>query len=75
MLGRGDWQGTVIFNHRLGDGAHVALDVGGRTVVAVAHRRVAARAGSTVPPGFAPGSTHLFDAQTGRALAHGAHPA
>ncbi len=71
-LGRGDWQGTVISNHWLGDEAHVALDVGGRVVVAVAHERVAAHTGSVVPLGFAPESMHLFDAQTGRALMHGA---
>ena len=52
----------------------MALDVGGRTVVAVAHRRVAARAGSVVPLGFAPENVHLFGAD-GRALMHGAHPA
>ncbi len=75
MLGRGDWQGTVISNHWLGDEAHVALDVGGRTVVAVTHQRVASRTGSVVPLGFAPGNTHLFDAETGHALMHGAHPA
>ena len=50
----------------------MALDVGGRTVVAVAHRRVAARAGSMMPLGFAPETMHLFDAGTGRALMHGA---
>ena len=75
VLGRGDWQGTVVSNHWLGDEAHVALDVGGRTVVAVSHGRVAARTGGLVPLGFAPGNTHLFDAQTGRALLHGADPA
>ena len=75
VLGRGDWQGTVISNHWLGDEAHVALDVGGRTVVAVAHQRVAARTGGVVPLGFAPANVHLFDAQTGRALMHGADPA
>jgi multiple sugar transport system ATP-binding protein len=75
VLGRGDWRGTVISNHWLGDEAHVALDVGGRTVVAVAHQRVAARSGSVVPLGFTPGNMHLFDAETGHALMHGANPA
>ena len=71
VLGEGDWSGSVVSNHWLGDEAHVALDVGGRLIVAVAHQRVAARTGSVIPVGFKPGSMHLFDAPTGRALMHG----
>lgn len=61
----------MVSNHWLGDEAHVALDVGGRLIVAVAHQRVPARAGNVMPVGFKPGSMHLFDVSTGRALMHG----
>lgn len=71
-LGQGDWMATVLSNHWLGDEAHVALDMGGRIIVAVAHHRVPARAGTTIPLGFAPGDMHLFDAKSGVALMHGA---
>ena len=67
-----DWRGSVISNHWLGDQAHVALDVGGRMVVAVSHNRVAASPGSTIPLGIARGGVHLFDAAGGAALLHGA---
>lgn len=70
-LGQGDWQATVISNHWLGDEAHVALDMGGRLIVAVSHQRVAAQTGSIIPLGFAPHDLHLFDATTGLALLHG----
>lgn len=75
ILGQGDWQATVISNHWLGDEAHVALDMGGRLIVAVAHQRVPVRAGSVIPLGFALGDVHLFDAKTGAALLHGTRAA
>ncbi|WP_227323947.1 ABC transporter ATP-binding protein [Acidisoma silvae] len=70
-LGQGDWAATVISNRWLGDEAHVALDMGGRLIVVVAHHRIAARTGSVIPLGFAPRDLHLFDAKTGQALMHG----
>ena len=66
------WQATVISNHWLGDQAHVALDLDGRTVVAVSHTRVAAAQGSPIPIAVARGGAHLFDAARGAALLHGA---
>lgn len=71
-LGIGDWRGTVISNHWLGDQAHVALDLAGRLVVAVAHQRVAAVIGSEIPLGVRAEGVHLFEAGSGRALLHGA---
>ncbi len=71
-LGQGEWTGTVSSNRWLGDQAHVALDLAGATVVVVAHERVAALVGSSIPLGVAPGGIHLFDAESGRALLHGA---
>jgi multiple sugar transport system ATP-binding protein len=70
-LGEGDWRATVISNHWLGDEAHVALDMDGQLITAVAHQRVAAQTGRIIPLGFAPRDLHLFDAATGRALLHG----
>lgn len=74
-LGQGDWQATVLSNRWLGDEAHVALEMDGRLIIAVAHHRVPAQAGRVIPLGFAPSDLHLFDAATGRALLHGAQPA
>ena len=71
VLGEGVLHGPVISNQWLGDQAHVVLGVGGRILVAVAHRRVPVRVGESVAFGFAPDQAHIFDAATGRALAHG----
>lgn len=74
-LGAGEGRGIVISNHWLGDQAHVALDVVGHTVVAVAQKRVVARVGEEIPLGFMPADVHLFDAASGHALLHGTQPA
>jgi multiple sugar transport system ATP-binding protein len=71
MLGQGALQGQVISNQWLGDQAHVVIALGSRILVAVAHQRVAVRVGETVPFGFGPEHAHIFDAASGRALAHG----
>jgi multiple sugar transport system ATP-binding protein len=70
-LGQGDWRATVISNRWLGDEAHVALDMDGQLIIAVAHQRVPAQTGRIIPLGFAPRDLHLFDAASGRALLHG----
>ncbi|HTH99788.1 MAG TPA: ABC transporter ATP-binding protein [Acidisoma sp.] len=75
ILGQGDWRATVISNHWLGDEAHVALDMNGRLIIAVAHNRVQAQTGSVIPLGFSSRDLHLFDAATGRALLHGSRVA
>lgn len=75
VLGSGEWRASVVSNHWLGDQAHVALDMGGRLLVAVSHQRVAAVIGQEVPLGFAPEDTHLFDAASGKTLLHGLDPA
>jgi len=74
-LGVGTWRGTVASNQWLGDQAHVALDVAGNTVVAVAYTRVPARVGSELSFSFPVAWAHLFDAVTGHALLHGTAPA
>jgi multiple sugar transport system ATP-binding protein len=70
-LGEGALTGAVISNQWLGDQAHVVLELGERIVVSVAHTRVKLRVGERVPFGFSPADAHLFDAASGRALAHG----
>lgn len=70
-LGQTRLTGKVLSNQWLGDQTHVAAEVAGRTIVAVAHSRVDARLGSALPFDVAAGDLHLFDAQSGRAIAHG----
>ena len=70
-LGEQGWQASVVSNHWLGDEAHLALDLGGRRIVAVSPVRVAARVGETVGVTVPPEHVHLFDAATGNALLHG----
>jgi multiple sugar transport system ATP-binding protein len=71
-LGAGPFHARVVSNQWLGDQAHVAAEVAGRLMVAVAHQRVAARAGEAIPFSFAACDLHVFDEATGAALAHGA---
>jgi multiple sugar transport system ATP-binding protein len=71
-LGTGAFRARVVSNQWLGDQAHVAAEVAGRLVVAVAHQRVPARSGEEIPFSFAARDLHVFDAVSGVALAHGA---
>jgi len=70
-LGQTRLTGKVLSNQWLGDQTHVAAEVAGRTIVAVAHNRVDARVGAALPFDVAAGDLHLFDAASGRAIAHG----
>jgi multiple sugar transport system ATP-binding protein len=74
-LGEGVLAGSVISNQWLGDQAHVVIELREKIVVAVSHARVPVRVGEAVAFGFAPEQTHIFDGQSGRALAHGTRPA
>lgn len=67
-----DYQGVLVSNQWLGDQAHVAIEVAGRTLTAIHNTRVAARLGDTIHFGFDPVDLHIFDAASGIALAHGA---
>jgi multiple sugar transport system ATP-binding protein len=71
-LGTGEFRARVVSNQWLGDQAHVAAEVAGRLMVAVAHRRIPARSGEEIPFSFAARDLHVFDAASGAALAHGA---
>ena len=63
--------GNVVSNQWLGDQAHVVIELGPRIIVAVSHGRVPVRVGDACTWGFSPADAHLFDAATGRAIAHG----
>ena len=71
-LGRSDYHGVMVSNQWLGDQAHVAIEAAGRTLIAIHPARVAARLGETIGFGFDPDDLHVFDAESGVALAHGA---
>ena len=74
-IGDGTIRGKVISCQWLGDQTHVAIDVGGQTVVSVSHNRIAERPGSDIALSVAAEDLHLFDAETGHAIAHGGSPA
>lgn len=70
----GDQRGQpaeVLSNQWLGDQTHLALDLAGCFVVAVADGRVRVGVGEKVPVGLPLGAMHVFDAETGKALVHG----
>jgi multiple sugar transport system ATP-binding protein len=70
-VGEGPIKGKVISCQWLGDQTHVAVDVGGRTVVSVAHDRVSKATGSDTTLTVAAADLHLFDPESGKAIAHG----
>jgi len=70
-LGSGNGRAPVTSNQWLGDQTHVVIDAGGHQMVAVSYTRVRARTGDTIPFDIAPEKIHLFDFETGNAIAHG----
>jgi multiple sugar transport system ATP-binding protein len=73
--GKGALKGKVTSCQWLGDQTHVAVDVGGRTVVSVSHERVRAKTGADMALNVAAADLHIFDPETGAALAHGGEAA
>jgi multiple sugar transport system ATP-binding protein len=73
--GKGALKGKVTSCQWLGDQTHVAVDVGGRTVVSVSHERVRAKTGEDMALNVAAADLHIFDPETGAALAHGGEAA
>ena len=67
----GPIRGKIISCQWLGDQTHVAVDVGGKTVVSVAHDRVSKATGSDTTLTVAAADLHLFDPASGKAIAHG----
>jgi multiple sugar transport system ATP-binding protein len=74
-LGQPRLRARVLSNQWLGDQAHVAAEIAGRLIVAVAHQRVAARVGEEIPFDVAASDLHLFDSESGRVIAYGGNPA
>jgi multiple sugar transport system ATP-binding protein len=76
VLGNGSAEtARVVSNQWLGDQSHVAMAVAGKLLVAVAHARVKAAIGESVPYGVRAQDLHIFDPDTTVALAHGARAA
>jgi multiple sugar transport system ATP-binding protein len=70
-VGEGPVKGKVMAVQWLGDQTHVAVDVSGRTVVSVSHERVSRKPGSDISLDVSAADLHLFDPETGQAMAHG----
>jgi multiple sugar transport system ATP-binding protein len=70
-LGEGPIKGKIMACQWLGDQTHVAVDVAGRTVVSVVHERISAKPGTDMALDVAAADLHMFDADTGAAIAHG----
>lgn len=70
-LGDGPLKGKVMACQWLGDQTHVAVDVAGRTVVSVSQERVSQSPGSDVSLTVGVQDLHLFERESGMAIAHG----
>ena len=70
-IGKGPLSGKVVSCQWLGDQTHVAAEVGGVTVVSVAHERLNLKPGDDVSFAVALADLHLFDPVSSMALAHG----
>jgi multiple sugar transport system ATP-binding protein len=64
-------QATVMSCQWLGDQTHVAVELGGRTVVLVSHEYLSLETAASVRLQFDPRELHIFDSQSGLALSHG----
>jgi len=70
-LGTATVRGEVLSNHWLGDHSHAGVALGGCFLIAVADRHVAARPGSQAILNIPRNAIHIFDDETGIAVAHG----
>jgi multiple sugar transport system ATP-binding protein len=70
-IGDGPVKARVSSCQWLGDQTHVAAELGAMTVVSVSHERLRARPGEDIALAIQPGDLHLFDSESGRAIAHG----
>lgn len=70
-IGQGAIKGVISSCQWLGDQTHIAVEVAGRTVVAVSQARVSAKPGQTASLGFDAEALHIFDPETGEAISHG----
>jgi multiple sugar transport system ATP-binding protein len=63
---------TVSANQWLGDQTHIAADFAGGSIVLVEHDRANVQLGDTIKVKIEPNDIHIFDAASGKAIAHGA---
>ena len=73
-LGGGTIKGKVVSCQWLGDQTHLAVEIGGRLAVSVAHEKITAPIGSEIAFSIDSADLHIFDPTDGRALAHGGAP-
>lgn len=71
-IGESGLKARVVTCQWLGDQTHIAAEIAGRTVVSVSHEKIAAAPGSTLALRIAPHDLHIFAAESGEAIAHGA---
>ncbi len=62
----------VIVNQWLGDQSHIAAEFAGATLVLVEHDRADVRPGDAIKVDLNPENLHIFDPDSGDAIAHGA---
>ncbi|WP_131196550.1 ABC transporter ATP-binding protein [Lichenihabitans psoromatis] len=74
-IGAGAFSAKIVSNQWLGDQTHVAAEVAGKLLVSVTSERVRTKLGTVTPFGVEAADLHLFDPETGQALAHGMTPA
>ncbi len=71
-LNAGANEARVVSNQWLGDQSHLAFDVAGKMMVAVAFSEVSAARGDALRYDIPSAKLHVFDADSGRAVSHGA---
>ncbi len=72
FAGNGGLTAKVLSHHWLGDQTHLGLEIGNTVLTGVADGTIEAQTGSEIAIDLPLGSLHFFDAETGRAIAHGA---
>lgn len=71
-IGKKGLMARVVTCQWLGDQTHIAAEIAGRTVVSVSHEQIKAAPGSSLLLRIAPQDLHIFAADSGAAIAHGA---
>ena len=71
-LNAGSNEARVVSNQWLGDQSHLAFDVAGKLMVAVAFSEVVAARGDALRYDIPSAKLHVFDADSGKAVSHGA---
>jgi multiple sugar transport system ATP-binding protein len=71
-LNAGGNEARVVSNQWLGDQSHLAFEVAGKLMVAVAFSEVGAARGDVLRYEIPSAKLHVFDAESGKAVSHGA---